>query len=48
MEEFGVETVILAGSGAVPESISLHELFPRPFVTRALRGRARKARRAGL
>lgn len=48
MAEFGVETVIVAGSGALPESISLRELLPRPFVTRALRGRARKARRAGL
>ena len=48
MDEFGVETVILAASGAAPESVALRELLPRPFVTRARRERARKARRAGL
>ncbi|HLN14181.1 MAG TPA: cytidine deaminase [bacterium] len=48
MDEFGVETVILAASGAAPESVALRELLPRPFMTRARRERARKARRAGL
>jgi len=48
MDEFGVATVILAATGAAPESVALRELLPRPFMTRARRERARKARRAGL
>ena len=44
MDEFGVETVILAASGAAPEAVALRELLPRP-VRRSARcaTRARKA-----
>lgn len=48
MDEFGVETVILASPGAEPAVVALRDLLPRPFARRAAPGPAGKARRAGL
>jgi len=43
MDEFGVETVILAPAGRTPAAVPLRELLPLPFAKRALRGRPRHA-----
>jgi len=48
MDEFGVDTVILASPGRAPIVVPLRDLLPRPFRTRAPRGGARGAPRAGL
>lgn len=37
MDEFGVETVILASPGEAPIVVALRDLLPRPFTRRSLR-----------
>jgi len=48
MDEFGVETVILAAPRRAPVVVALRELLPRPFAKRALPRRARGVSDAGL